>query len=197
MGRERDKVKGVGFLVAFSRRFKSLVNLPSLRGFFFQRREKLALKMPGAQLTTEAKDAFIIFDENYEGNDVDALYLGDILRALSVNITNAKCVEKGMSDALGVKRITFDEFLPILDECLADASSAGVKEDYVEGLKVFDKESTGKVPLAEICNCLCSLGEKLDNAQADQLMKLLGMVEDEEGFVEYMVFIEKLLAACA
>ena len=25
---------------------------------------------------TEAKDAFIIFDEAYEGNDVDAFYLG-------------------------------------------------------------------------------------------------------------------------
>ena len=30
----------------------------------------------------EAKDAFVIFDEAYEGNDVDAFYLGDILRAL-------------------------------------------------------------------------------------------------------------------
>ena len=30
----------------------------------------------------EAKDAFIIFDEAYEGNDVDAFYLADILRAV-------------------------------------------------------------------------------------------------------------------
>jgi len=153
--------------------------------------------MPSAQLTTEAKDAFIIFDENYEGDNVDAFYLGDILRALGVNITNAKCAEKGMAEALGEKRITFDEFLPILDEVLADKSSTGLKEDYIEGLKVFDKECTGKVPLAEICNCLCSLGEKLEASQADQLMKLLGMVEDDEGNVEYMVFIEKLLAACS
>merc|ERR1712212_1313896 len=36
---------------------------------------------------TEAKDAFIIFDEAYEGNDVDAVYLGDILRALGCNVT--------------------------------------------------------------------------------------------------------------
>merc|ERR1711862_361909 len=28
----------------------------------------------------EAQDAFIIFDEAYEGNDVDAFYLGDIPR---------------------------------------------------------------------------------------------------------------------
>ena len=31
---------------------------------------------------SEAKDAFIIFDEAYEGNDVDAFYLADILRAV-------------------------------------------------------------------------------------------------------------------
>ena len=31
---------------------------------------------------SEAKDAFIIFDESYEGNDVDAHYLADILRAV-------------------------------------------------------------------------------------------------------------------
>merc|ERR1711931_151879 len=37
----------------------------------------------------EAQDAFIIFDEAYEGNDVDAFYLGDILRALGCNVTNA------------------------------------------------------------------------------------------------------------
>jgi len=153
--------------------------------------------MPTDQQKTEAKDAFIIFDENYEGNDVDAFYLGDILRALGCNVTNAKCLEKGMSEALGEKRIAYDAFLPLLDEILADKSSTGVKEDYIEGLKVFDKESTGKVPLAEIQNCLCSLGEKLEAAQAETLVKLLGITEDEDGNVEYMGFIDKLLAACS
>ena len=52
--------------------------------------------------------------------------------------------------------------------------------------QVFDKESTGKVPLAEIQNCLCSLGEKLEAAQAETLVKLLGITEDEDGNVEYM-----------
>jgi len=153
--------------------------------------------MPSDQIQREAKDAFIIFDEMYEGNDVDAFYLGDILRALGCNVTNAICEAKGMTAALGEARITFDAFLPVLDEIIADKSSTGLKEDYIEGLKVFDKESTGKVPLAEIQNCLCSLGEKLEAAQADTLMKLLSMVEDDDGNVEYMEFIDKLLKACS
>merc|ERR1712168_822980 len=73
----------------------------------------------------EAQDDFIIFDEAYEGADVDAFYLADILRALGCNVTNAAVI------------------------------AAGVKEDYVEGLKVFDKEGTGKVPLPEVQNVLC------------------------------------------
>merc|ERR1712215_156720 len=143
----------------------------------------------------EAQDAFIIFDEAYEGADVDAFYLGDILRALGCNVTNAKVMESGGAAALGEKRIAFADFLPILAAVKADTSSTGVKEDYIEGLKVFDKEGTGKVPLPEVQNVLCSLGEKLENAEAAKLCELLGIVADEEDNIAYMEFIDKLLAA--
>merc|ERR1711920_688218 len=135
-----------------------------------------------------AQDAFIIFDEAYEGADVDAFYLGDILRALGCNVTNAKVLEHGGAEELGQKRIAFADFLPVL---------AGVKEDYIEGLKVFDKEGTGKVPLPEVQNVLCSLGEKLEQNEATKLCELLGIVADEEDNVSYMEFIDKLLAATA
>merc|ERR1712168_234875 len=98
----------------------------------------------------EAQDAFIIFDEAYEGNDADAFYLGDIIRALGCNVTNAKVVELGGTEELGAKRIAFADFDAILTAVKADTSSTGVKEDYAEGLKVFDKDGTGKVPLPEV-----------------------------------------------
>merc|ERR1712149_149825 len=128
----------------------------------------------------EAKDAFVIFDEAYEGNDVDAFYLGDILRALGCNVTNAAVAAHGGAEALGVKRIAFADFGAILTAVKADTSSTGCKEDYVEGLKVFDKDGSGKVPLPEIKNVLCSLGEKLEPDDADKLCNLLGIVADEE-----------------
>merc|ERR1711942_53741 len=131
----------------------------------------------------DAKDAFIIFDEAYEGNDVDAFYMGDILRALGCNVTNAKVLEVGGTAALGEKRITFEEFKPIHAAVKADLSSTGCKEDYIEGLKVFDS--------------LCSLGEKLESKESEKLVELLGVVADEEDMISYMDLIDKLLAATA
>merc|ERR1711982_7299 len=120
----------------------------------------------------DAKDAFIIFDEAYEGNDVDTFYLGDILRALGCNVTNAKVLEVGGTAALGEKRISFEDFKPVLAAVKADLSSTGCKEDYIEGLKVFDKEGNGKVPLAEVLNSLCSLGEKLEAKESEKFVQL-------------------------
>merc|ERR1712198_395763 len=145
----------------------------------------------------EAQDAFIIFDEAYEGNDVDAFYLGDILRALGCNVTNAAVAAHGGTEALGEKRIAFADFGAILTAVKADTSATGVKEDYIEGLKVFDKDGTGKVPLPEVKNVLVSLGEKLEGDEADKLCNLLGLVADDEDMIPYMEFIDKLLAATA
>merc|ERR1711915_388724 len=121
---------------------------------------------------SEAKDAFIIFDEAYEGNDVDAFYLGE-------------------------KRISFGDFLPLLATVKADTSATGCREDYIEGLKVFDKEGGGLVPLPEVQNVLCSLGEKLESNECQKLCDLLGLVPDENDMVPYMEIIDKLLAATA
>jgi len=172
-----------------------------LRSVFYFREirissDQVAANPLGKMSEHEAKDAFIIFDEAYEGNDVDAFYLADILRALGCNVTNASAESHGKTASLGEKRIAFGDFLPILAAVKADSSATGCKEDYIEGLKVFDKESTGKVPLAEVANCLCSLGEKLEADETDRLMKLLGVVEDDDGFVSYEEFIASLLSKC-
>merc|ERR1711922_9055 len=139
--------------------------------FTSRRREQKPSKMSEA----EAKDAFIIFDEAYEGNDVDGFYVGDILRALGCNVTNAAVVAAAK----------------------ADTSSIGCKEDYIEGLKVFDKDGAGKVPLPEVLNVLSSLGEKLEPIEAEKLVALLDLKADEEDMISYMELIDKLLAATA
>ena len=62
--------------------------------------------------------------------------LGDILRALGCNVTNAAVAAQGGTEEPGQKRIAFADFGAILSAVKADTSSTGCKEDYIEGLKV-------------------------------------------------------------
>lgn len=62
-----------------------------------------------------------------------------------------------LSTDLANKRVNFDAFLPMLKE--VDAQPKGTYDDYVEGLRVFDKEGNGTVMGAELRIVLSTLGE--------------------------------------
>eukprot|EP00116_Pleurobrachia_bachei_P014082 sb/3474344/ len=64
-------------------------------------------------LMAEYKDAFSLFDKRGD-NCIDSVQLGDVLRALGLNPTEAE-VKKARADceASGQKRIPFETFLPI------------------------------------------------------------------------------------
>lgn len=55
------------------------------------------------------------------------------------------------------KRLNFEAFLPMLKE--VDGQPKGTYDDYVEGLRVFDKEGNGTVMGAELRIVLSTLGE--------------------------------------
>merc|ERR1712002_489553 len=103
----------------------------------------------------------------------DAFYLGDILRALGCTLTNKSVTELGGAAELGASRIKFADFDPILKKAKGITADTGCEEDYIEGLKVFDKDGSGKVPLPEVLNVLSSLGEKLEPHEAEKLVALL------------------------
>lgn len=55
------------------------------------------------------------------------------------------------------KRMNFDAFLPLLVQ--QDKVQKGTYDDYVEGLRVFDKEGNGTVLGAELRIVLGTMGE--------------------------------------
>lgn len=137
------------------------------------------------------KEAFGLFDRIGD-NQVAYNQVADIMRALGQNPTNkdvVKILGNPSADDMANKRLNFDAFLPMLKE--VDALPKGTYDDYVEGLRVFDKEGNGTVMGAELRIVLSTLGEKMNETEIEALMT--GQ-EDENGSVHYEAFVKHIMS---
>ncbi|CAO2581908.1 Myosin light polypeptide 6 [Lemmus lemmus] len=130
--------------------------------------------------TAEFKEAFQLFDRTGDG---------DVMRALGQNPTNAE-VLKVLGNQMNVKVLDFEHFLPML-QTVAKNKDQGTYEDYVEGLRVFDKEGNGTVMGAEIRHVLVTLGEKMTEEEVEMLV---AGHEDSNGCINYEAFVRHILS---
>uniref|UniRef100_I3M2A7 Myosin light chain 6B n=1 Tax=Ictidomys tridecemlineatus TaxID=43179 RepID=I3M2A7_ICTTR len=138
------------------------------------------------------KEAFELFDRVGDGK---ILYsqCGDVMRALGQNPTNAevlKVLGNPKSDELKTRRVDFETFLPML-QAVAKNRDQGTYEDYLEGLRVFDKEGNGKVMGAELRHVLTTLGEKMTEEEVETV---LAGHEDSNGCINYEAFLKHILS---
>uniref|UniRef100_A0A4W4GW96 EF-hand domain-containing protein n=1 Tax=Electrophorus electricus TaxID=8005 RepID=A0A4W4GW96_ELEEL len=137
------------------------------------------------------KEAFGLFDRVGDSK-VAYNQIADIMRALGQNPTNKDVKEvlgNPSAEDMANKRIDFDAFLPMLKKM--DTIQKGTYDDYVEGLRVFDKEGNGTVMGAELRIVLSTLGERMSEREVDDLMK--GQ-EDENGTINYETFVKNILS---
>jgi len=133
-----------------------------------------------------AKFAFSIYD--FEGNDtMDAYYLGDCMRALNLNPTIAVLEKLGMEKMKKTKKFKIDEFLPLYSQVKKD-KDCGSYEDFMEVLKLYDKENNGTMLYAELEHILISLGERLEKDEVVPVLAETCPEEDEDGFIPYEHF---------
>lgn len=134
---------------------------------------------------------FDIYD--FEGiGKVDASNLGDLLRSLDLRPTNAIIEKNGGTKRRGEKKLTLEEFLPIYSQVKKEKES-GAYEDFIEGLKVYDKNENGSMMEAELAHVLLSLGEKLTDAECEELFSSVQAQTDDDGFIKYEPFVKKLM----
>lgn len=125
---------------------------------------------------------FGVYDMRNDGK-VDINRVGDMLRAMKMKPTN-KAIEKitGTHKA-GTKTITLEEFMPIMKE-IGKNKDTGSYDDFMEAMKVYDKESNGEINNAELRHLLLALGERLKGPECDDIMQRAGNV-NSEGMTKY------------
>merc|ERR1712079_766193 len=82
-------------------------------------------------------------------------------------------------------RVTFEVFLPML-QAICQKRNNDTAEDFVEGLRHFDKDGNGSITSAELRHLLTTLSE-------NEVEQLLAGQEDSQGNVNYEEFVKTVM----
>lgn len=132
-----------------------------------------------------------VYDWHGKGQ-LDLFYLGDIMYALGFNITKKICMANGQQEEEGKKMASFDEVVTMVNAALKTPENHGNYHDYIELCKLYDKNENGTMMCAELETFLTLMGDELPKEDCTKLLEELCEKEDEDGFIPYRPFVDKL-----
>merc|ERR1712029_274514 len=135
------------------------------------------------------KFAFEVYDFKGDGK-VDGFYIGDLIRACNINPTN-KTIDCWSQKEKGKKIVTLEDMYPLFKAAKESKDTGGI-HDFVEILKLYDKNEDKTILPKDLFRLLTNLGEKLSKEEAKGLMNELCDPEDDEGFTPFMPFLERM-----
>merc|ERR1712223_1720310 len=139
----------------------------------------------------EALKVCDIYDWDGKG-ELDMYYFMDIFYAIGMNITKKACVKHGETADTGKKFAKFGEVIEKMKLAAAEPDNSGNYHDYVELCKLYDKNENGTMMLAELENILCNLADEVPTEDAAKMFAELAPPEDDDGFIPYVPFLDKL-----
>jgi calmodulin len=138
---------------------------------------------------TECREVFDLFDKDKDGS-ITTKELGDVMRALGANPTNTELQEMiAEVDKDNSGKIEFNEFLDLFARKMKDPDT---EEDLIEAFKIFDKDGSGSISAQELRHVMTTLGEKLTEEEADEMIREADTNGD--GYIDYVEFVKIMMS---
>lgn len=107
------------------------------------------------ELKTKFKDAFVLFDKDRDGV-ITTGELGTVMRCVGQNPTESQLLDIiDEIDPQKTGKIDFNQFCALMGKRLNYTQS---EEEIIEAFKVFDKDATGMISVAELRHIMGNLG---------------------------------------
>ncbi|KAL5276839.1 hypothetical protein ACFFRR_002198 [Megaselia abdita] len=133
---------------------------------------------------SEFKEAFMLFDKDEDGT-ISLSELGVVMRSLGQRPSELELRNMITEfDTDGSGSIEFNEFLQMMSKKMVGADG---EFELKEAFKVFDKDNDGLISSSELRHVMMNLGERLSEADVDDMIKDADM--DGDGMINYNEFV--------
>ena len=138
-----------------------------------------------ADQKNECSEVFDFYDKDRDGY-IKTSEIGDLLRALGANPSETELEE--MSRKVNSDKCDFNNLFNFYAEKM---QSPDKEEDLVEAFKIFDKDGTFKISAQELRHVMTTLGERLSEEEADEMIREADC--DGDGYIDYQEFVKVMM----
>lgn len=129
-----------------------------------------------------------MFDKDNNGS-ITSSELATVMRSLGLSPSEAEVSDlMNEIDVNGNHKIEFSEFLALMSRQLKSNDS---EQELLEAFKVFDKNGDGLISAAELKHVLTSIGEKLTDAEVDEMLREVSDGSGEINIKQFAALLSK------
>ena len=86
-------------------------------------------------------------------------------------------------------KIELDEFITLMSRNSPDTQT---EDEVINPFRVFDKEGNGLIATAELKHIMMTIGDKMTEAEADEMIHEADI--DDDGVINYEEFVRMMMA---
>ena len=142
------------------------------------------------QQRKDFQDIFDQFDKDKDGK-ISAKELENAMVSMGQNPTNEE-IKEMMEEADLNKdgKIDFEEFLSLMTR---NSPENQTEDEVINAFRVFDKEGNGLISSAELKHIMMTIGDKMTEEEADEMVNEADI--DEDGMINYEEFVRMMMAS--